>query len=104
MATPQQKLSWSFGTSNWLELISSIHSKDINGTPLCRLDNNTEYTELNTRLEAPDYTDNSDLVRIYLSKTLRAVCPLATICSQMLYVISAADANPPADMHYQKLR
>jgi len=35
---------------------------------------------------------------------LKAVCLLATICNQMLYVISAADANPPADVRYQNLR
>lgn len=33
---------------------------------------------------------------------LRAICLLATICNQMLYVIAAANTNPPADMHYQK--
>lgn len=97
MATPQQKLSWRFGASNWLELASSIHSKDPNGTPLCRLDNNTECTELDTRSEALDYTDASAVVRISLSEMLRAVCLLATICNQMLHVTSAADANPPAD-------
>ena len=43
------------GASSWLELRSSIHSRDLSGTPPSRLDNNTEYAELNTRLEAPDY-------------------------------------------------